>query len=196
MPNFPFPPNDAPYASPDELVKREIKRRRLAEKSAKQKKPSAEPPLDPPPWIPIGFQWDSLPRTLQSALIEFIAPAYDQLVAHVADQIERSTGLSLVGLLWQEIINQFEQGEHFVADSFIRSLGNSPDLLARQLQLTDAKAKITYILLRLREIHQSSPGILPLPSPESRAGILPAPVPIPENCPNATPVDQPLILNP
>ncbi|MBN2579230.1 MAG: hypothetical protein JXB10_09585 [Pirellulales bacterium] len=201
---MPLPQKFSRNAATDGLFKREIKRRRLVkkhrQKSARTAAKKRKPTLDPPHWLPPGYQWDSLPHPLQTALLDIVVPAYNQLVAQVSDHLARSAGLSLVGLLWQEIVNQYDQGEQFVADPFVRSLGNYPELLNRQLQLIDAKAKTSYILVRLREAQpESRSGILPLPNhtplpnPEnSRNGILPLPSPtLPvENCPIDIPVDQ------
>jgi hypothetical protein len=67
----------------------------------------------PPPrpyFLPAELPWDDLPENVQTALATIVAPAYHELVMKAANALERSAGASLVFLLTEEVIEQFEIG--------------------------------------------------------------------------------------
>jgi hypothetical protein len=133
--------------------------------------PDAEtlPAIPPPRWVPPGVDFNMFSSEVQIAIVEIINPLYERLVLQTDDSLEKSTGLTVVYLLWMEILNQYELGKQYMPDAFLREAA-SPygDTFARQLQLVDAKTKTSYILLRLRELRQSyvplsNPPTLPHP---------------------------------
>jgi hypothetical protein len=94
----------------------------------------------------------SLPQEVRAAATEIVDPLYEQLVVGVPDALEKSTGLTVVHLVWQEILDQQKLGKGYQDDPLLESLGNREEILARHLQLIDAKVKASYVLVRLREL--------------------------------------------
>ena len=107
-----------------------------------------------PRWAPAGVDFHALPAEAQEAVVEILEPAYHQLVRDAADPLEKSTGLTVVHLMWLEILDQLDLGEGYIRDPFIRSLGNRENLIARHLQIIEAKVKASAVLVRLREFRK------------------------------------------
>jgi hypothetical protein len=111
--------------------------------------------IPPPRWIPPGVDFYSFPPEIQSAIVDIVNPVYKQLVADAADCLEKSTGLTIVYLLWMEIINQHQLGQQYRTDPMLCTLGDYRDTFNQQLQLVDSKAKTSFVLVRLRELRQN-----------------------------------------
>jgi hypothetical protein len=154
--------------------------------SKKSTAKNAHPPEIPPPrWIPPGIEFNSFPHEMQIAIAQIVNPIYEQLVLQADDSLEKSTGMTIVYLLWMEIFNQYQLGQEYIPDNFLRQAGQYEETFTRQLQLVEAKAKSSYILVRLREIRRHSlPATptfpFPLPDPTPPAIALPGPG-VPEN---------------
>lgn len=129
-------------------------------------------------WTPPGVDINSFPAEVQTAIIEIVNPIYEQLVLQARDSLEKSTGMTAVYLLWMEILNLHQLGQEYLPDPFLRSAGAFQDTFSRQLQLVDAKAKTSYILVRLRELSQK------LVPPTNPVPILPS-VPFPLTIPSS-----------
>lgn len=117
-------------------------------------------------WRPPGVDFAGLPKDVRAAVAEIVDPLYEQLVVGVHDALEKSTGLTVVHLVWQEILDQQKLGKGYQDDPLLESLGNREETLARHLQLIDAKVKASYVLVRLRELRHlwDAPGKRP-PTP-------------------------------
>jgi hypothetical protein len=140
--------------------------RRPKDKTARRKPRRQQSLVPRPHWVPLGFDFDSLPEQLKISLVEFVNPAYEQLVLQAADALERATGLSLIYLLWIELLNQLHLGESYTQDHLIRSITAYQECVDRNLEISEAKAKQTYVLLRLRELrHLSDPQLAASPAP-------------------------------
>ncbi len=97
-----------------------------------------------PRWTPPGVDLASLPKEVRAAVAEIVDPLYEQLVVGVSDALEKSTGLTVVHLVWQEILDQQQLGRGYQDDPLLGSLGNREEILVRHLQLVDAKVKASY----------------------------------------------------
>ena len=62
----------------------------------------------PPPWTPPGFALDDLPAALRAAVDEVVRPAHEQLVRAAEPGMERSIGITIVQLMWMEVLDQWE----------------------------------------------------------------------------------------
>jgi len=51
-----------------------------------------------------------------------------------------------------KILDQLDLGRGYTDDAIINSMSGRPELIARHLQLVDAKVKASYVLVRLREL--------------------------------------------
>jgi hypothetical protein len=117
-----------------------------------------------PFWIPDGVSLDSLPEELKIAIAGIIDPAYHELVVSASSGLEQSTGLTIVHLLWLEILDQIELGNAVAKHS------DEPDtfkhretMIARHLRLVGAKNKTSNFLLRLHDFRQKW-GAFPAPT--------------------------------
>jgi hypothetical protein len=150
-------------------------------KTTQAEKRGPKPPLPQPRWVPPGTKFSSLPAELQRALNEIVSPAYEQLVMAANDALERSTGMSVVYLLWMELAGHLQVGRSYSDDRMVADHLHYEDHVDRILELIEAKAKMTCVLGRLRELQrrsssaQGAEGLsvarptdlaLPLPPPE------------------------------
>ena len=108
-----------------------------------------------PFWVPDGVSLDSLAEELKIAIAGVINPAYHELVVSASSGLEQSTGLTIVHLLWLEVLDQIELGKGVAQNS------DEPDtskhretMIARHLRLVGAKNKTSNFLLRLHEFRQ------------------------------------------
>ncbi len=124
----------------------------------KEKEEKAEPAVPMPRWVPPGLPYAHVPKEVQTALVEIVNTVYEQLVAQAPDALEKSTGLTLVNLLWLEIVDQFDMGRTYSSDAFINTITCRPELIARYFQLIDAKMKASFMLARLRELRAREGG--------------------------------------
>lgn len=115
--------------------------------------PSPDPP-DPsvPYWIPPGVDLADMPAELKAALAGVINPAYRELVLEAKPGLPQSTGLSIVHLLWMEVLDQLELAEpppDLNLDPLAALRDNRATTIARHLRLVGAKLKASELLLRL-----------------------------------------------
>ena len=61
-----------------------------------------------PAWVPEGVGYDRIPEKVRAMIAEIIEPAYEQLVVRARDALEKTTGLTIVHLAWQEIVDQID----------------------------------------------------------------------------------------
>jgi hypothetical protein len=103
-----------------------------------------------PYFLPADLVWEELPENVRVALVTIVNPAYDELVIHAASILERSAGASLVFLLAEEVLQQFELG-----NSMFSGAGNTAarqQSMDRYLRLISAKQKIANYLERVKAV--------------------------------------------
>jgi hypothetical protein len=186
MPNMKKPPT--PEYPPSEYA-------RWAAASAKNPQPPGAPPrpreTELPPWIPKGSKLASLAPALRDAIPRVIAPAYRQFVLEAANEVERSTGNTLVYLIWLELCGQVQLATT-VAESIDLDLvlqdpvlqSDRDDLIERYIRLTTLKGRTTELLMKLRVFNRafSNPAPTTIPNlPLDAASSVPSPIP---NLPN------------
>jgi hypothetical protein len=121
-------------------------------------------------WVPPGFKIETLGPGAQKALAEVVNPVYEQLVLQTSDSLERSTGLTHLYLLWEEMLHHFQVAESYSNDPGERSLRDYERNLSRYIELAKLKAATTNVLLRLRQmalkrqVQDNTPHLPGLPS--------------------------------
>lgn len=119
-----------------------------------------------PYFVPEGIDFDSLPEPVKLALQTVVQPAYDELVLAAPNALERSMGASVVFLLTEEVLEQFELGRqmNFTQSRCAADREDREKSLARYLQLVGAKNSAANALLRLRRL-PSFPRFTPMGPP-------------------------------
>jgi hypothetical protein len=107
-----------------------------------------------PYFLPVDVDHDSLPEPVRIALDEIVEPAYRELVLGAATALGRSAGVSLVFLLAEEILGQFQLGGQM-------DFGQAPDpsrraerdkLIAAHLRVVNSKQQTANFILRLKDL--------------------------------------------
>jgi hypothetical protein len=149
-----------------EAARREAKRKQNKRKGrAGRPKPNPEAPLvarDPalPLWTPAGIELSRVPAEVQQAAREIVQPVCEQFVLHAADGLEKSLGATIAHLLWLEILEQFDMKREYVnIDSVLNLPGNRQDVIAQHLRLIEAKVRVGYFLVRIRELRQRAAAV-------------------------------------
>ena len=139
-----------------------------------------------PPWVPEGVAYDMLSERARTMIAEIVEPAYEQLVLRARDALEKTTGLTIVHLVWQEILDQIDLARDYEhVDSVLNIVTPArEDLLQRHLQLIYAKLKAANYLMRVRDFRRGLARALR----EAKAKRLKAPNPGPSG--DATPPDK------
>jgi hypothetical protein len=131
-------------------------------KSAISPSSGAHPPLpaadpDQPYWAPAGVDLNDWPPQLRADVVDIINPTYRELVVRAKPGLAQSTGITIVHLLWLEIL------DHLELNRDIRTAMNPPDAwdiigmsdrpkkIERHLNLVEAKLKASDLLLRLKQ---------------------------------------------
>jgi hypothetical protein len=119
-----------------------------------------------PFWVPDGVSLDSLPEELKIAIAGIVNPAYQELVVSASSGLEQSTGLTIVHLLWLEVLDQIELGKKFAEHSDEADTSKHREtLIARYLRLVGAKTKTSNFLLRLHDFRQKWGSFPAAPDP-------------------------------
>jgi hypothetical protein len=63
-----------------------------------------------PYWIPAGVEFDLLPDELKAAIAGIINLAYRELVVQAEADLQQTTGVTIVYLLWLEALDQIQLG--------------------------------------------------------------------------------------
>jgi hypothetical protein len=108
-----------------------------------------------PYWVPEGLDPNRLPAEMKAAINGILNSAYERLVLRAADGLERSTGATIVHLLWLEVLDQMRLGQGF--EDACRSECPSEDrrqLIECHLRLVGAKFKASGFWLRLQQFRE------------------------------------------
>ena len=125
--------------------------------------PTIPEPL--PPWIENDYLFQQLPPNQQQVVLNIINPVYQQLVLETADPFEQTTAISVVYLLYNELLTQSQIGTSALDDDM-------PDVeremcMEEFLDLLEPKQKMSWLLLRVRQHIQENqePPIPEFPLP-------------------------------
>lgn len=126
----------------------------------------AETPRSRLHFLPDSFDFDAQPAAFQAAYDAIIEPAYKQLVVAPLDALERAAGTTIVFLLVEELLDQFELGQQFdLAPTTTRGDREAREkAINRHLRLVGAKQTAINALLRLRKL-SLQPRFIPMGPP-------------------------------
>jgi hypothetical protein len=112
----------------------------------------ADPAKEPPRmyWLPPGESLDAWSPELRTAVAGIVNPAYEELVLRARPGLQQSTGVTIVHLLWLEILDQIELGRETAPSAEEHAQREARALaIARHLRLVNSKLKATDLLDRL-----------------------------------------------
>ena len=113
-------------------------------------------PIGPPAWVPDNVDFDKMPEAVRQAVAEIIEPAYRRLVTGAEDPLERSVGITIVHLMWLEILQQHEAKQEYLNTSILNVPHDRYHLIDQHLRTLHTKVKVGYFLSRLRELRGRS----------------------------------------
>ena len=131
-----------------------------------------------PYWLPDGVVLDRLPANLRYAVQQVITPAYETLVLNAPPGLEQSTGLTIVHLLWLELLDHMALGlpDQLLGSPFDPLLDRSEvsrqQLIDRHLRTVGAKLKSSELLVRIRSCKSK---LHPPPAHRTEVTMFPAP---------------------
>jgi hypothetical protein len=115
-----------------------------------------------PHWIRDDVDFERFPAELRAAIVEVIVPAYRQLVEQAREGLEKSAGLTIVWLMWLEMVDHIQLTENFTTPRSVAQVSEEREqLINRHLRLVGSKVKASAFLVRLHEFeqkHGSMPG--------------------------------------
>jgi hypothetical protein len=91
---------------------------------------------------------------MRNAIVAIVNPTYEELVVNPESGLERSTGLTVVHLLWLEIMDQIELGSDLTRGQCAARSEERSKLIDAHLRLVGAKGKGAAILIRLSDFRQ------------------------------------------
>jgi hypothetical protein len=108
-----------------------------------------------PYFVPPGVDFDQLPEQVRAVILGIINPAYRELVLAAPDGLQKAAGVTVVSLLWLEVLDQLELGQNLtVPRSLLVASPERDELIARHLRTAGAKIKASSFLLRLAEFRE------------------------------------------
>lgn len=122
---------------------------------------AAGPAAIRPYWMPEGVDFDGLPSDLRAGILTLVNPAYEELVLRTKPGLEQSTGVTIVQLLWLEVLEMFEIGRDFLhTDSSPDSRQERDAKVSRLLRVVAAKGEASAFWVRLQDFRERH-GVLP-----------------------------------
>lgn len=129
--------------------------------SQRKKKPDQKPTAEPtsfsgsmPPWAPDQQQLERLPPEIRQALSQTMQPLYEQYVLHAPDPLEQSVGITLVHLLWMELLEQFDLKNNNEKLLTLRLPGNREAYINQHLRVMAAKTRLGHFLMQFRRMRK------------------------------------------
>ena len=101
-------------------------------------------------WIQNDVVYQQLSHAQQLAVVETLNPVYHRLVLQARDQFEQTSAISVVFLLWNELLKQCQIGSTAIEPTSLRETVR--EKYVRQLfETLGVKYKMSGLLLRLRQ---------------------------------------------
>ena len=115
-----------------------------------------------PYWIPNEVDLGRFPAELRAAIAEVVNPAYRELVEQARNGLEKSAGLTVIWLMWLEIVDHIQLGHGLASSPSVTEASKEREQqIVRHLRLVGSKVKASSFLLRLHEFekkHGAMPG--------------------------------------
>ena len=118
-------------------------------------------PVSRPAWAPGDVDLIKVPEPVRRAVAEIVEPAYRKLVAEVEDPLERSIGLTLVHLMWLEVLDQHQTKHEYLETSILELPEDRSGMIDRHLRMLNTKIKVGSFLMRLREMRRQAEAAAP-----------------------------------
>lgn len=115
-----------------------------------------------PHWMPRGISRKLLPREVRADIATLVNPIYEELVLNAKSGLAKSTGLTIVHLMWLEILDQIKLSPQsdeedldldFVGESAPHTREHD---IERHLRLVQSKLKASDLLLRMEQLKLQS----------------------------------------
>jgi hypothetical protein len=120
------------------------------QRPAESKTPPPSPPATPH-WLPPGVNLQEFDADFRRRAVETIQPAYEEIVAGAGSAMERSVGVTLVTILWLELLAQHRLAGDFAASDLVHCLQSElPKSHLEYLRLVNTKLRLEKHLLQLR----------------------------------------------
>lgn len=114
-----------------------------------------------PYWIPDTLEFGRFSEELRAAVCGIINPAYRELVEEARNGLEKSAGLTVIWLMWLEILDHIQLGRSLTSSpSMTETSKEREQLITRHLRLVGSKVKASSFLLRLHEFEEKH-GCMP-----------------------------------
>ncbi len=117
-------------------------------------------PVGRPAWAPESVDLDKVPEPVRQAVAEIIEPAYRQMVAEAEDPIERSIGLTVVHLMWLEVLDQHEAKHEYLTTASLNLPQDRFAAIDQHLRMLHTKVKVGSFVIQLREMRRRSEAAL------------------------------------
>jgi hypothetical protein len=122
--------------------------------------PAAADEADPY-WVLPGLELNDWPPALRAEVAAIINPSYRELVLLAKPGLAQSTGITIVHLLWLEILDQIElarakpaanlESNPLQIVALVSGRESRKETIERHLRFVHAKLKASEVLLRLKE---------------------------------------------
>ncbi|MBE9551932.1 MAG: hypothetical protein IMF05_00580, partial [Proteobacteria bacterium] len=99
-----------------------------------------------PFFVPSDINFDDLSEELKTAIRAVIDPAYRQLVLEARDGLEKSIGVTIVHLLWIEILDQLDLAQSLDDTLQPEASDRRFKMIERHLRVVNAKSKASLSL--------------------------------------------------
>lgn len=146
----------------DNSPRRSPRKARSRKRKKKKQQESAFVRDGAPHWMPRGIKFELLPQEVQADVITLVNPIYKELVLDAKSAVAKTTGLTIVHLMWLEIVDQIKLGgqiEVMVSDMDImepiQPASREQDI-ERHLRLVDSKFRASELLRRWDEFQLRS----------------------------------------
>ena len=133
-----------------------------------------DPPL--PLWAERDVAFKKLSPDQQQTLRQIVCPLYQQFVLQPHDPLERSCGISVIHLIWSELLKQCALASlDYSRDDYSETRRGQQ--FAELFQLLNAKCQLSTLLIQLRRHPLKQPAYTPLAMFPFDSALLPPPVP-------------------
>ncbi len=120
-------------------------------------KASAEEAGSHPLWALDDAALDDVPDEVKGAIDDVVRPAYLRFVVETHDPIERSLGMTLVHLMWLEVLQQHHaQTEYRTFNCMLGLPDGGYEQMNQQLRLLQGKVRLGQFLVKLQEARERS----------------------------------------
>jgi hypothetical protein len=123
-------------------------------------------------WAPPGVDLRHVAPSVRKDIAAVVRPVYEDLVLAVPDGLERSTGLTIVHLMCQEIVKQGSLYSYQLVDPVLSAICPGEEPIEKYLRIVESKVRVSSILVQLRLYRLRRRVRLALPAPTAKPALL------------------------